>query len=721
MMAKKSRRNLQRDAMDCGPKCLDVICSFYGLTPDYEALRQMCDTSKSGVSMFNLNTAAKQLGFDSRVLRLDIDALREDIVTPCIAFVDGNHFVVVEKSEKDRLQVFDPAKGDLTYSFSEFKSRFYCGDTPYGYILELKPTERLKAIPKTKRKRAAYLFSHLKPYKREGLFILITLAIGCIAQVVFPVLMQKIVDVGISRKDISILVLILMGELMLVFSTTLSELVQRWIVTFVGSRINVGLIYSLLNKLVMLPIHFFSSRRSGDILARVSDQYKIENFLTVSFIQILVNGLTLLVFSVMTLYYNVIAFMIMIVGDAAYLFWIVRFLPKRRVLDMEAFKNTSDSHECVIEIVNGITELKLNNYYPKKSKKWIEIQKRIYDNIIANTKLNQKNDLGASLISELTNVSILFFAAYEVITGEMSLGVMLALQYITGQMATPIHTSVDLVHSAQDAIISLDRNQEIINQKEEKDPEKTYNDLDSIGKGICFSDVSFTYNGTAVPALNHLNLLIPSHKITAIVGESGSGKSTLIKMLLAIYRPTSGKISVNDFDLSTIDYDSWRNRCGAVLQEGYIYSDTIIENIIQNCPFDKDRFSQVTFAANIESFANNLPLGYNTRIGTNGHGLSMGQQQRILIARALYKMPEILIFDEATNSLDAKNEKEIWNRLKDIFKGKTVIISAHRLNTIRFADQIIVMKKGEIAETGTHNNLLNLNGEYSRLINSQLQ
>lgn len=712
---------IQKDIMDCGPQCLAIVCSFYGYTPDFEELRTMCGSSKQGVSMFQLSTAAGQLGFDNRVFKVTLDALDGELCLPCIAFVDGNHFVVIETCSKGEVTIIDPAEGRMRVRVTDFQKRFYCGDNACGYILEMKATERLKSKKaQNSRPSILSLLSYLKPYKKEIAIVLISLFIGCIAQMILPILTQKIVDIGIETKSLSALTIILSGALMLVFSTTITTFIQSWVVMFVGTRVNVLLVFEILGKLVRLPMHFFDSRRSGDILTRVSDQYKIENFLTHSSIEITVNSLSFLVFSIMALYYSLPAFIIMICGNIIYICWTIYFLPKRRALDYETFKNMSDSQDCIIETINGMPEIKLNSYYPKKSQTWLSIQRRTYQTIVSSTKLNQKQDAGATLISELTNIIILFFAASQVISGRLTLGGMLALQYITGQMIAPIQNSVGLIHSIQDATIAYERQQDIVKQEEEISPNKTYQQIEKQQGDIKFSNVSFAYEGALSPAITNLSLTIPLRKVTAIIGASGCGKTTIIKMLLGFYKPTSGNIYINGIDLEDLNIDVWREKCGAVLQEGYIFSDSITENIIQNCPYNKELFENVTSLTNVKDFAEKLPLGYKTKIGENGHGLSLGQKQRILIARALYKNPEFLLFDEATNSLDAKNEQEIWTRLMTCFQGKTVLISAHRLSTIRWADQIIVLKNGQVVELGKHDDLMNQKGEYYRLVNAQL-
>ena len=635
--------------------------------------------------------------------------------------MDGNHFIVVEAVNNGFFIIIDPAIGKEQLKKNELITRYLCGDNQFGYVLELKETERMKPIARRKHKYSLNsLLSYLQPYKKELFVLLLSLLIGCLAQTLLPILTQKVVDVGIENKNLSALVIILVGEAMLVFSTSIASLVQGWVIMFVGARINASLVFEILEKLVKLPMRFFDSRRTGDILTRVTDQYKIENFLTHSSIEITISCLSFLVFSLMTLYYSLPVFFIMLAGNAFYIIWTVHFLPRRRILDFETFKNMSDSQDCIIETVSGMPEIKLNSYYPKKSKEWLSIQHRTYKTIVANTKLSQRQEYGAALISELTNVVILFFAAYQVISGKISLGSMLALQYITGQMVAPIQNSVGLIHGLQDASIAYERQQDIIKQEEEDSPNKKNKNFSHLNDDITIIDVTFSYEGAISPALRNINLRIPAGKVTAIVGASGSGKSTLVKMLLGFYRPDSGEIRVNDSNLADYNIDSWRNRCGAVLQGGYIFSETITDNIIQNCPFDTNLFEQVTEITNVNDFVQSLPLGYNTTIGDNGHGLSLGQRQRILIARALYKNPELLLFDEATNSLDARNEQEIWTRLTETFSGRTVIVSAHRLSTIRFADQILVMKEGNVVESGCHDSLMAMKGEYYRLVNAQL-
>lgn len=707
--------------MDCGPFCLLYISEFYGKSFDVEFLRKECGASAGGVSMLAINRTATKVGYNTHAYKLDFETLSSNGMCPCIAYVDGNHFVVILRISKNYVKLYDPAIGVIKIVKNDFVKRWLLTETNVGYILKCEPTPKFYAnkTVKIKRERLFNTIKYLNQYKKLILKILAGLLLGSIMSLLFPILTQQVVDIGIDGKDLNILLLILIGQIVLVCSGVIVDFVEGWIVLFVGARLNVRLVYEFLCKLIKLPISFFDSRQSGDIFQRIADQQRIEQFLMGTLLETVLTIINFVIFSIVVFIYNPVLFLIILFGHVFYIAWIVIFLNKRRQLDYTLFANITDSQDCIIELVRGMQEIKLCNCYDNKLFNWMNIQKRLYSTRMENLRIGQLQSVGTTFISEALNAVVLFLSASYVVSGEITLGAMLAIQYIVGQMSAPIHQSVELIHEIQDAKIAMER-LETINQIDIENESFPKNTLVSDSADIVLNNVSFSYNDDE-KVLKNVNLNIEKGKVTAIVGLSGSGKTTLMKLILGFYKPTEGKITINGQDLTNIDIDEWRRKCGVVMQDGYIFSDSIESNVApQEKDINNERLKEAMRLSNLDTYVESLPLKYKTKVGANGHGLSVGQKQRLLIARALYKNPNILLLDEATNSLDTKNESEIWERMNDVFNDKTVLVIAHRLSTIRFADKIVVLHNGEIRESGTHQELINLHGYYYDLINSQL-
>lgn len=707
--------------MDCGPFCLLYISEFYGKSFDVEFLRKECGASAGGVSMLAINRTATKVGYNTHAYKLDFETLSSNGMCPCIAYVDGNHFVVILRISKNYVKLYDPAIGVIKIVKNDFVKRWLLTETNVGYILKCEPTPKFYAnkTVKIKRERLFNTIKYLNQYKKLILKILAGLLLGSIMSLLFPILTQQVVDIGIDGKDLNILLLILIGQIVLVCSGVIVDFVEGWIVLFVGARLNVRLVYEFLCKLIKLPISFFDSRQSGDIFQRIADQQRIEQFLMGTLLEIVLTIINFVIFSIVVFIYNPVLFLIILFGHVFYIAWIVIFLNKRRQLDYTLFANITDSQDCIIELVRGMQEIKLCNCYDNKLFNWMNIQKRLYSTRMENLRIGQLQSVGTTFISEALNAVVLFLSASYVVSGEITLGAMLAIQYIVGQMSAPIHQSVELIHEIQDAKIAMER-LETINQIDIENESFPKNTLVSDSADIVLNNVSFSYNDDE-KVLKNVNLNIEKGKVTAIVGLSGSGKTTLMKLILGFYKPTEGKITINGQDLTNIDIDEWRRKCGVVMQDGYIFSDSIESNVApQEKDINNERLKEAMRLSNLDTYVESLPLKYKTKVGANGHGLSVGQKQRLLIARALYKNPNVLLLDEATNSLDTKNESEIWERMNDVFNDKTVLVIAHRLSTIRFADKIVVLHNGEIRESGTHQELINLHGYYYDLINSQL-
>ncbi len=567
------------------------------------------------------------------------------------------------------------------------------------------------------------MFSYLRPYKKIITQLFLGLLLGSLLQLIFPFLTQSIVDKGINNQDLSFVTLIIIAQLVLIFSRTIVEFIRSWILLHLGTRINISLISDFLIKMMKLPVSFFDSKMIGDLIQRIGDHRRIENFLTSSTLNILFSFVNLIIFGIVLLVYSVNIFLIFLVGSVLYTLWVYIFMKKRRELDNRRFAQLSDNQSNIIQLITGMQEIKLNNCEKQKRWEWERIQARLFRVNIASLSLNQYQQAGGVFINEVKNIIITFIAAKSVIDGQMTLGMMLAVQYIMGQLNSPINQMISFLQSTQDAKISMERLGEIHQKDDEESDETPKIDILPETRDLNIEKVSFQYEGPHSPfVLEDVDLKIPEKKITAIVGTSGSGKTTLIKLLLGFYQPVKGKIKLGDQYLNNISNRMWREKCGVVMQDGFIFSDSIANNIAVSEEFpDRKKLLHAVKVANIQEFIESLPLGYNTKIGQNGVGLSQGQKQRILIARAVYKNPEFIFFDEATNALDANNERVIMENLDQFFKGKTVVVVAHRLSTVKNADQIVVLEKGKLVEKGTHKELTKKKGAYYELVRNQLE
>jgi ATP-binding cassette, subfamily B, bacterial len=718
----------QPDEMDCGPTCLRMITGYYGKNIALQDIRELADTTRSGSSILGISNAAEKIGFRTLCVKVSFEKMIEDAPLPCIAHWNQNHFVVVHKIKKNTVFIADPAHGLLKYSKEEFL-KSWKSDAHEGILLLLEPSNEFyeeapdgKESTAIKSKGFAFLFKYLFKYKKLLVQLVISLVAGSLLQLIFPFLTQSIVDIGVQNNDVKFIYLILFAQLMLFIGRTTIEIARSWILMHISSRINISLVSDFFVKLMKLPIAFFDTKMTGDIMQRINDHHRIENFLTSTTLNVLFSFVNLIVFSFVLAYYNLTIFSVFIGGSLLYFVWILFFLKRRADLDYKRFTQNSQNQSKVMELIAGMQEIKLHNAERQKRWQWENIQVRLFKINIKGLALEQTQNAGSNLINELKNIFITFLSAKLVIDGQITLGMMLSISYIIGQLNSPIMQLVGFTSSLQDARLSLERLSEIHN----KPNEESYN-VESAevepNSSIDLSNVSFQYAGTyGAMVLKELNVKIPVNKVTAIVGSSGSGKTTLLKLLLKFYEPLDGEIKIAHQNLNTISPKAWRDKCGVVMQEGYIFSDTIANNIAVGVEdIDKQKLRHAVTVANIKEHIESLPLGYNTKIGMEGVGLSTGQKQRILIARAVYKDPEYLFFDEATSALDANNEKVIMNNLDQFFKGKTVVVIAHRLSTVKNADQIIVLDKGKIVEFGDHVGLTALKGSYYNLVKNQLE
>ena len=730
-MIKKFPFYKQADFKDCGPTCIKIISKFYGKNISNQELRSLSETTRSGSSLMGLSDAAEKIGLRSLGVKISLKRLYEAPL-PCILHWNKSHYVVLYKIKKDIFYISDPGYGLLTYNKKEFLENWIGNNTNIntieGVALLIEATPNFlknfenKDFDTDNNYGFSLLSKYIFRYKKFIWQLIIGLIVASLLQLIFPFLTQSIVDVGIKNQDIHFVYLVLFAQLALFIGRTSIDIIRGWILLHLSTRINISLVSDFFVKLMNLPIAFFDTRMTGDIMQRIDDHKRIEKILTTSSLNVLFSVVNLVVFSFVLAYYSFLLFNIFLIGSIFYLCWILLFLKKRRELDFKSFSQVSEEQSKVIELINGMQEIKLHNAEKQKRWGWEYVQARLFKISTESLALEQYQTVGSSFINEVKNILITVLSAKLVIEGEITLGMMLAISYIVGQINGPISQLINFIRELQDAKISLERLSEIHN----KEDEESHNgqNITSFPKNLDINifNVSYKYVGSDQIVLKDLNLEIPANKVTAIVGVSGSGKTTLMKMLLKFYDPSGGKIQIGNFDLKDVSQKAWRNECGVVMQEGYIFSDTIGNNIaVGEDSIDKIKLAHAVDVANIKDFIETLPQTYNTKIGMEGVGLSTGQKQRLLIARAVYKNPNILFFDEATSALDANNEKTIMEKLEVFFKNKTVIVIAHRLSTVKQADQIVVLDKGKIVESGTHTELVKQKGEYFHLVKNQLE
>ena len=693
-----------------------------------ESLRKKCYITREGVSFLGLSEAADSLGFRTIGVKVPFELLSENVPLPCIVHWRQRHFVVVYKIKNDKIWVADPAVGLIKYSREEFISDWastVVDGKQAGLVLIIEPTPALFKNENDKEKATGFrfLFRYFRLYKKYLYQLVIGLILGSCIQLIIPLLTQSIIDIGLNNNDIGFIYLILFAQLALVFGRMSVEFIRGWLLLHIGSRVNVAVISGFLQKLMSLPVSFFDTKLTGDILQRIDDNNRIEEFLTSASLNILFSFFNLFVFGIVLAVFSLKILLLFITGSVLYIVWVSIFMKSRARLDHQRFKQMSVSGNKLITIVNGMQEIKLTQSEMSMRWDWEKLQATLFGLKVKGLSIIQYQSAGATFINEITNILITVVAATAVLKGDITLGTMLAVQFIIGQLNVPVSQIIGFFRMSQDARMSLDRLAEVHNlEEEEPDPEVKVRKLPD-KKDIYFNNLSYQYEGPRSPfALKDIDLFIEENKITAIVGTSGSGKTTLLKMLLGFYHPVAGDILIGDIRLSNLSLKVWREKVGAVMQDGFLFPDTIAANIAPGSEeINEERLINAVEIANIKGFIESLPLSYNTKIGASGHGLSEGQKQRLLIARVIYKNPDIIIFDEATNSLDANNEKAIVENLTDFFEGKTVIVVAHRLSTVRGADKIVVLDNGRIIETGNHESLISNKGAYYNLVKNQLE
>lgn len=719
--------------MDCGPSCLRMVAKHYGRNFSMQKLRELSGINRSGVSLLGISEAAEKIGFRTMAVRVNLAKL-EDLEMPCIIHWKQEHFVVLYKTKSDtffgqkKFFVADPAKGHVTYTQSEFLKNWLStkndGEAE-GIALTLSPGPLFfnhdgNAVEGL---NFSYIFSYLFQFKKLIFQLFLGLGVGSLLQLIFPFLTQSVVDIGINTRNLNFVYIIVIAQTMLFLGRLSVDFIRSWILLHITSRVNIYILTDFLIKLMKLPMNFFDTKMTGDIMQRMSDQGRIQSFLTGSSLNTIFSLFNLVIFAFVLGYYNINILLIFAGSSFLYSIWIIVFLKKRRDLDFKRFDISSDNQSNVVQLIAGMQEIKLNNCEQQKRWEWERIQANLFNFNIKSLALGQYQQVGAFFINEGKNIIITFIVARYVIEGDLTLGAMMAIQYIVGQLNSPIEQLLSFLQQFQDAKISLERLNEIHVMENEEPLNKSFIEILPINKSISLNNLTFKYPGAGnEPVLQDINFTIPEGKTTAIVGMSGSGKTTILKLLLRFYELDKGEIRIGSTSIDQIGFKFWRSQCGIVMQDGFIFSDTIARNIAVGDEYpDMAKLHHAIKMANISDFIAELPLGLNTKIGAAGNGISQGQRQRMLIARAVYKEPEYIFFDEATNALDANNEMIIMNNLDEFFNGRTVVVVAHRLSTVKNAHNIIVLNKGLIIEQGSHAELTSRKGEYYQLVKNQLE
>ena len=722
----------QHDSMQCGIACLQMICNYYGKEYSLDSLSKICFATTEGVSMLGISETATSLGFHVVNVKCTVKTLTE-VSLPSILHWNQNHFVVLYRIKNEKkFYIADPGKGLMTYSLEEFKKHWISTnsngqDKGIAMFLETTPTfftHQMEDKKKISGKRSFhFLFGYVKKYRKYFGQVILGLIVGSLSQLVLPFLTQSIVDVGIKNQDIGFVWLILLGQLMLTISRTAIDFIRRWLLLHISLRINISLVSDFFIKLLKLPMSFFDTKLMGDLMQRMNDHSRVNNFLTQQTLNITFAMLTFVVFSVVLFFYNKLVFAIFLLGSILYGVWMTLFLKRRKLLDYELFEQQAINNNKTYEFITTIQESKLQDCEQRRRWEWEDTQAELFGVQMKSLKLQQTQEAGSIFINEVKNIIITVVAATAVIHGQMTLGMMLAVQYIIGQLNSPVEQLMKFFYSLQDVKISLERINEIHQMDDENGKEGLLTSIEDKNEGIDIKNIMFKYDPHALrKTIDDVSIHIPHGKVTAIVGASGSGKTTLIRLMLGYYPVLEGTINIGNTDINKLNKKWWRRQCGVVMQDGVIFSESIARNIaVDDGDIDKERLLKAAEIACIKDYVMALPLKFNTKIGRDGVGLSQGQKQRILIARAAYKNPDYIFLDEATNSLDANNERSIVENLDKFYKGKTVVIVAHRLSTVKNADQIVVIDHGKVVEVGNHESLTAKRGAYYNLVKNQLE
>lgn len=719
----------QHDAMQCGIASLAMVCSHFGKQYSMEYLSRVCYATHEGVSLLGITQAAQKLGLESLSTKTTVEGILQAPL-PCILHWNQNHFVVLYKIRRGKtFYIADPGKGKIKYTKEEFKSHWISTTSQgeeKGVAMFLEPTPEFGKLEGDEAEGIhsfRFLMGYLKQYRRYFVQIALGLFVGSLLQLILPFLTQAIVDLGIKHRDIQLIWLILLGELMIVIGRTSTDFIRRWLLLHISMRINISLVSDFFIKLLKLPMSFFDTKLMGDLLQRMSDHSRVQSFLTNQTLSVMFTTLSFLIFGIILAYYDISIFAVFLAGSALYGIWIATFLQRRKVLDYELFEKQAINQNKTYQFITSMQEIKLQDCEQRRRWEWEDVQADLFGVQMKSLKLQQTQEAGSIFINEVKNIVITVLAATAVIHGQMTLGMMLAVQYIIGQLNSPVEQLMGFIYSLQDVKISLERINEVHRAKDEESGKDAKEGFPSEDRSIGIEGIGFKYDPHALRnTLEGISFRIPAGKVTAIVGASGSGKTTLVKLMLGYYPVAEGRITIGGQDINSYNLKWWRRQCGVVMQDGVIFSESIARNIaVDDGEIDVDRLEQAARIANIHDYVMSLPLKYNTLIGRDGIGLSQGQKQRILIARAVYKQPSFIFLDEATNALDAKNERAIVENLDTFYQGRTVVVVAHRLSTVKNADQIVVLDSGKVVETGNHASLIEKQGTYYNLVKNQLE
>ena len=718
---------LQSDSVDCGPACLSMVFSHYGIYADLDNIKELSGLSVLGASLYSLAEIAEMFGFKTNCAILNFNELKEEAILPAIVYWKQNHFLVIESVSNKAVTVLDPAYGKLTYSRKEFsKGWFSQNDKQEGIVLLMvrqKEKSKVGVKPVVSSFHFLTISKFISKHKKPFFFAFFTLFIGLAFQIAIPIITKNAIDISTKSWDLSLISVLVIAQISLLIGRLITSYTSGIQLLYLSTAINLEVLFTFFTRLFRLPVSFIENRKSSDVLMRVSDNSRIEYFFT----KVLLSGgfaiITFFFFIILLARYNLIVLSIFLVFATVYLVFTNRYSKKISRQDFLSFDVLRENQSHILQSINGFKDIKLFLYESRMIEIWKGIQQRLFTMNFTRLHFQQMQGNGSVFIVEVQNILILFVCLYEYFQNRMTLGLLFSLQYITGQLNVPLLQFSEFINGIRVAKIGFERLDEIYKQK-------TENEIDQEGiqriphsnfNSIRFSGVSFKYNGSENYVLRDLNFEIPQGKITAIVGQSGSGKTTLLKLILKYYSASKGLIYLGDFNYGEIDTKAIRLKMSAVTQDGFLFEDTIRNNIVMGGEYSPIHISNVLGVCNMSEFISTLPLRDETLIGSELGGLSSGQKQRILLARCIYKNSEIYILDEATNCLDSLNERQILDRFRELLEGKTVLIVAHRMSTVRNADNIIVLSDGCLVEQGMHKELVELRGKYFELIKNQLE
>ncbi len=717
----------QFDQMDCGPACIRMVAAAHGRHYPLSYLRSLSHLTREGVSVAGIRDALAQIGMESLSFEMTLEQLREKCPLPAILHWEQNHFVVLYEAKRSRwsgrwhYSVANPAYGKHTFSEESF-SRFWLNGEK-GVVVAISPTEDFYSRKDVKEKHSLVRFArrYVWPYKWEMSQSALGMLFGLFLSLVTPFLTQAMVDDGIGLRDMSLIVSIMLAQLFIFFGTFSMGLISSWVSLYMSTRINISVLSDYLTKLLRLPMTFFETKSVGDYQQRLGDHGRLQSFVTYNTLSTLFALVSVPFYLAIIAWYSPVILAAYLLLTAASTGWMMWFFRRRKALDYEQFRISSENQNRQYELLQGITDIKLNAYDDYKMEEWRSLQERQYGMSQKVLRLEQVQSTGFMLIGQLRNIFITCWIAAEVVSGELTLGMMMSISAIIGQVNGPLSQLIGFLQQLQNARISLERSEEVHLCQNEDTPQQAELPADR-PLDIHVSDLSFSYTGRiGTEVLSHIDLHIPAGSMTAIVGESGSGKTTLMKLLLKFYAPTSGEICLGDRPLSHYTAKSVRQAAGIVMQDNFLFSDTVARNIMLGEAPDEKRLAEAVHVACLDDYVARQPLGLLTKVGSEGIGVSGGEKQRIMLARAAYKHPCYLLLDEATSSLDAENERRITEHIAQRFAGCTRIVIAHRLSTVRHADQIIVLRHGRVVEAGTHDALVKQRGYYYDLIHNQLE